>query len=180
NPVVVETLTSGDTATGNVKANDQLGADSRADDGAVVGVALGDSDGGEVTGNVGTAIEGNYGTLTLNADGSFTYVANPDATGSDVFTYTLEDGDGDRATATLTVGVVDGTVDPVDTSATVYEAGLPAGSDVGEQTITATGALDLADGWSAVAASGTTANGTYEINADGSYSYTLTAAADHS
>ncbi|MGJ7462823.1 Ig-like domain-containing protein, partial [Halomonas sp. MA07-2] len=85
-----------------VKANDQLGADSRADDGAVVGVALGDSDGGEVTGNVGSAIEGNYGTLTLNADGSFTYVANPDATGSDVFTYTLEDGDGDRATATLT------------------------------------------------------------------------------
>ncbi|MGJ7462824.1 hypothetical protein ACR80S_17160, partial [Halomonas sp. MA07-2] len=58
NPVVVETLTSGNTAEGNVKANDQLGADSRADDGAVVGVALGDSDGGEVTGNVGSAIEG--------------------------------------------------------------------------------------------------------------------------
>ncbi|WP_373182908.1 Ig-like domain-containing protein, partial [Halomonas campaniensis] len=175
-----EDLTSGDTAEGNVKDNDQLGADSRAEGGAVVGVALGDSDGEAVSGNVGTAIEGSHGTLTLNADGSFSYVANANATGSDVFTYTIEDADGDQATATLTVGVVDGSVEPIDTSATVYEAGLDGGTDVGDQTITASGDLDLAEGWSAVATNGTTANGSYVINANGSYSYTLTAPADHS
>ena len=61
---------------------------------------------------------GYYGTLTLEADGSYTYVANTDiATGldtgltvTDVFTYTLTDiEDGDKsnpATATITITIV--------------------------------------------------------------------------
>ncbi|WP_445157446.1 retention module-containing protein [Halomonas sp. E14] len=172
-------VTSGDTATGNVKSNDKLGADSRAEDGAVVGVALGDSDGEPVSGGVGTAIEGTYGTLTLNANGSFTYVAKPNITGTDVFTYTIEDADGSQSTTTLTVGVVDGTVEPVNTNAEVFEAGLSEGTAPGDSK-TATGSLTLAEGWSAVAASGTTANGTYVINADGTFRYTLSTSADHS
>ena len=69
----------------------------------------------------GTAVYGNYGTLTLKADGSYTYVADlPNAdvivTGqqpSDTFTYILIDTDGLTATATLIIGVTgveDGTV----------------------------------------------------------------------
>ncbi|XKF15899.1 retention module-containing protein [Halomonas sp. BLK-85] len=62
----------------------------------------------------------------------------------------------------------------------VFEAGLPDGSDVGDQTVTTGGDLNLASGWSAVAETGSTANGSFAINADGTYSYTLENPADHS
>ena len=50
-------------------------------------------------------VEGQFGTLTIKADGSYVYTAHQDAPGgsSDVFTYTLTDGDGDPAQATLTI-----------------------------------------------------------------------------
>jgi VCBS repeat-containing protein len=61
--------------------------------------------------NVGIAVAGAYGTLTLNANGSYTYVANAhekalpsDGVGLDTFTYTAEDGGG-TADTTLTVVV---------------------------------------------------------------------------
>src|SRR5438477_182684 len=57
-----------------------------------------------------TSIAGTYGHLTLNADGSYTYVAdNADApatgfTANDVFTYTVKDPDGlVYNTTTLTI-----------------------------------------------------------------------------
>ncbi|WP_300436207.1 Ig-like domain-containing protein, partial [Zoogloea sp.] len=49
-------------------------------------------------GTIGTAITGTYGTLTVQADGSYTYVANhadalaAGAPATDVFTYTVSDG----------------------------------------------------------------------------------------
>jgi VCBS repeat-containing protein len=51
------------------------------------------------------SVSGTYGTLTINADGSYSYVANASvASGSqDVFTYTMEDADGDPSHATLTI-----------------------------------------------------------------------------
>ncbi len=60
---------------------------------------------GVAAGTVGQATAGLYGVLTLNADGSYSYVRNADAPGevSDVFTYTITDGDGDTDTATLTI-----------------------------------------------------------------------------
>jgi hypothetical protein len=45
------------------------------------------------------------GTVTQNADGSFTYTPNPDFCGVDSFTYTISDGHGGTATATVTLGV---------------------------------------------------------------------------
>src|SRR3546814_11545783 len=54
-----------------------------------------------------------YGTLTLNADGSYSYAldnANSTVQGlsagqtlAEIFTYTITDGDGDPATTTLTI-----------------------------------------------------------------------------
>jgi VCBS repeat-containing protein len=73
-----------------------------------------------------------HGTLTLNANGSFTYTPAANYNGPDSFTYTIEDADGDTDTATVSI-----TVNPVDdapninvTSAPgeVYESALPGGS----------------------------------------------------
>jgi|GEM_PF-1463014 len=45
------------------------------------------------------------GTLTLNADGSFTYVPNSNYVGTDSFTYKANDGIDDSNTATVTINV---------------------------------------------------------------------------
>ncbi|MEA1031618.1 retention module-containing protein [Pseudomonas sp. N-137] len=86
------------TLTGSVLTNDTEGADRVAS--------------GPVT--PGTFI-GTYGTLVLNADGSYTYTLNTaDAdfkglhgggSGSETFTYTLTDADGDTSTANLVLQV---------------------------------------------------------------------------
>ena len=96
-----------ETETGNVLPND-----SDADDGASLTVVQ--VNGG--AGNVGAAIWGSYGQLTLNADGSYSYVLdknNPDVvallgtTGSllDSFTYTVSDGVGGEDTANLVITI---------------------------------------------------------------------------
>jgi VCBS repeat-containing protein len=45
------------------------------------------------------------GSLTLNADGSFTYTPDADFNGSDSFTYTVNDGAGTSTVATVTLTV---------------------------------------------------------------------------
>lgn len=52
-----------------------------------------------------------YGTLTLSADGSFTYTPEAGFSGTDSFIYSLSDGKGGTDTATVTL-----TVEPVTTS----------------------------------------------------------------
>ncbi len=102
-------VAEGESVSDNVLDNDVPGADGwPAGDAAVVGVVAGSS--GTPTTNVGTEITGTYGKLTLNADGSYTYVADSAVPGAppvvtDVFTYTVRDADGDEATAKLTITV---------------------------------------------------------------------------
>ena len=51
---------------------------------------------------------GLHGTLTLNADGCYTYQStanNVTADTTDVFVYTIKDGDGDLSTTTLTINL---------------------------------------------------------------------------
>src|SRR5690554_4591268 len=107
--------------TGNVIANGSTGdvADTQGADGATVtGVTAGDQTaGGHVAdGGVAGNIIGDYGTLVLNADGSYSYELDnsnlavqglhpDDAPLTDVFTYTITDADGDQSTATLTITV---------------------------------------------------------------------------
>src|SRR5262249_41460777 len=66
------------------------------------------------TANVSHALKGAYGTLKLNADGSYTYLASPkehslpaSGVGLDTFTYTAKDGAGASATTTLTIVVTE-------------------------------------------------------------------------
>jgi VCBS repeat-containing protein len=129
--------------TGNVitDAEGNGGADTPGADGSeVTGVSFDGSDGG-----VGSEVHGAYGVLVLQADGSYTYTVDPDnalvhelgggESLTEIFTYTLTDGDGDTAIATLTVNVYganDGiTVEGLagdGPDGTVSEAALPDGS----------------------------------------------------
>ena len=67
------------------------------------------------------------GTLTLNADGSFTYEPDQDFFGTDVFIYKANDGtlDSNLATVTITVnGINDAPVANNDTASTVLETAV--------------------------------------------------------
>ncbi len=59
------------------------------------------------------AVAGTYGTLTVKADGTYSYAAKANASGPDSFTFKITDADGDSATATLNVTAVDQTAPTV-------------------------------------------------------------------
>nr|WP_298929934.1 DUF5801 repeats-in-toxin domain-containing protein [uncultured Erythrobacter sp.] len=190
-PVAVadtNSVTEGASATGNVLTDnaDTFGADGAEAAGGVVGVrASGGDTTTDASGSVGSTINGLYGTLTLNADGSYTYESTADAVTADavdVFVYTIEDGDGDLSTTTLTIDVADVTLAPDNDALTVDEAALDAvGSNPTSTAETATGQLAVAGtGVTYVLDSSTDVYGTLTLNADGSYSYTLTAPFDTS
>jgi len=75
------------TATGNVLTNDSFGVDG-------MGSLL----------TTGT-LQGDFGVLQLNSNGSYTYTRGGDAGGTDTFDYTIRDADGDTDTATLSIDV---------------------------------------------------------------------------
>ena len=178
-------------AAAGVLTNDVAGADGFAAGGGVVGVrAAGNDPTTAVTDGAGTNITGLHGTLHLNADGSYTYQSNPNnisSNATDVFVYTIKDGDGDLSTTTLTINLADVTLVANNQTKTVDEAALDtstAGSDLGHGTVTGsnpgsaaetvTGQLAVAGATSYTAQSLTTAHGLFQLNADGSYTYTLT------
>ncbi|TPL00012.1 type I secretion C-terminal target domain-containing protein, partial [Mesorhizobium sp. B2-4-14] len=156
----------GETAPAAGTTNvDVFGADGKTG-GGVVGVAAGTTGGG-VDANVGQAIHGLYGTLTLNANGGYSYQRDAGSPGgvSDKFTYTIKDGDGDLAHTTLTIDIASGTPqigantpDNGSTAETVYEAGLANGSQVGPTATTTSGAIAFTspDGVSSVTLGGHT------------------------
>jgi VCBS repeat-containing protein len=75
----------------------------------------------------GQSIVGTYGTLTIGANGTYTYVADQDATDAldvsdevdDVFTYTVSDGNGGTDTASITVRVTGVNDTPTSTGGTI-------------------------------------------------------------
>jgi gliding motility-associated-like protein len=48
-----------------------------------------------------------HGSIVFNADGTYTYTANPNFSGSDTFTYRLCDADGDCNQATVTISIIE-------------------------------------------------------------------------
>ncbi|MEP4485889.1 MAG: VWA domain-containing protein, partial [Halioglobus sp.] len=108
-----ESVTEGESVTGDVLANDIAGADNEST--TVIGVRAADPDGDgpspadtttEVTTGVATKIFGQFGSITLGANGGYTYEANANTVppgAQDVFVYSIEDSDGTRSTTTLTI-----------------------------------------------------------------------------
>ena len=117
---------------GDVLENDKTGADGLPN--AVTSVK---HDG--VEGMVGSALEGAYGKLTLNADGTYTYKLDKNVdvekgkSVTETFTYTITDADGDTSEATLTITIRGDEKEPVapgedKAEIVVDEGALPDGS----------------------------------------------------
>ena len=110
------------------------------------------------------------GSLTLNADGSFTYTPDADFNGTDSFTYVANDGDLDSNVATVTL-----TINPVNDAPVADDDAYSTDEDT-SLIVAAPGVLgndtDVEDdALTAVLVAGPT-NGTLTLNADGSFTYT--------
>ncbi|MDQ0610968.1 VCBS repeat-containing protein [Variovorax sp. W1I1] len=124
--------------------------------------------GSDVDGDTLTYVKGSdpaHGTVTVNADGTYTYVPGANFNGTDSFTVTVSDGHGGTTTSTVNV-----TIDPVNDAPTVPNytkttdedtpvSGQVVGSDVDGDTLTYVKGSDPA-------------HGTVTVNADGTYTYT--------
>jgi VCBS repeat-containing protein len=100
----------------------------------------------------GTSITGTYGTITIGADGSYTYAATTDATdaldagesATDTFVYTLSDGTAiTTANITITVlGANDGPVAQNDTGTVNEDATLTVSDGDGTSTVAGASYVD--------------------------------------
>ncbi len=183
---VLEGATS--TGTSGTAGTGVLGNDNDKDADAIVITAVQGSGA-----NVNNSVNGTYGHLTLNASGSYSYVAdniaNIDgaATGShpvDTFTYTVSDGLGGVTTSTVSF-----TIDRAPTVVADAPAGqaLESGSAIAGNVLTNDSDKDgdtltvtAVNGGANVGAFVSGTYGQIKINSDGSYTYSAnnTAAID--
>ncbi|MGV2494680.1 BapA/Bap/LapF family large adhesin [Pelagerythrobacter aerophilus] len=163
------TTVDGDPVSGNVLANDVDAGE------AVLEIDTGDGNFVAVTN--GLVIEGEYGSLLINADGSYTYTPNDEAVGvgeSEVFTYRLVNPDGTSDTATLTIDLVEGDTTSPDT--TPPDAPTADVDDATGGVVSGTGEVGATI--TVYAPDGTTELGTGTVEADGTYSVTIPAQTD--
>src|SRR4029079_869137 len=186
--------TAGVAPTGNVLTND---TDVDGGDTKTVSAVTH----GAVSGTVGTALAGDHGTLTLNANGSYSYVVNQadsavqglrtaTDTLTDTFSYTVTDTAGATSTTTLTVtihGANDAPVAVVDTADATEAGGVgngtagvdPTGNVLTNDTDVDSGDQKTVSAVTHGAVSGTVGtalagdHGTLTLNANGSYSYVV-------
>ncbi|SFU17467.1 Ig-like domain-containing protein [Mesorhizobium sp. YR577] len=154
--------------------------DVRTNDSDVDGgtLAVTQIDGQNITAGGSVAVTG--GTVTLNANGTLTFAPAPDFNGTPSFAYTVSDGQGGTATAT-----VNGTVNPVqdppvaandtfttneDVAATFDVRGNDSDPDGDALSVTQINGTNIAPGGS-VAVTG----GTVTLNANGTLTFTPTA-----
>jgi VCBS repeat-containing protein len=145
--------TGGSDAAGNALTNDS--DPDNPDSASVTAVAFGGS-----AGTVGQLLQGSHGTLTLNADGSFSYaIDDTDAavqalnvgdTLTESFSYTMTDAGGLSSSSTITItlhGANDAPVAPAVPTATVTEGVpmspivVPPFTDVDNNVLTCTATL---------------------------------------
>ena len=146
------------------------------EDKTITGVILADDvDGDSLTFVLSSGGEPVNGSVTINADGTYSYQGNQDFNGSDSFTVEVSDGNGSIDTI-----VVDVTVDPKNDVPVI--GGVNIGNVSEDATdITTSGNLTITDidegeGTFEIVPAGTLGDnrhGTFEVLADGSWTYTL-------
>jgi VCBS repeat-containing protein len=174
---------AGSNATGNVLTND---TDVDTGDTKTVSALTG--------GTVGTGLVGTYGTLTLNANGTYSYAVNnanatvnalrtAAQTVSETFTYTMADTAGATSSSTLVITIQGANDAPVASGAIGGTVTDTAAADTFTSltgTFTATD-VDAGDTKTWSVGGGTTLVGTYgtlTLNAStGAYTYVVNAAA---
>ncbi|NWN91628.1 cadherin-like domain-containing protein [Marinobacter adhaerens] len=195
--VLVNVAEGGEVITGDLLANDVQGADEAH----VYDITYNDTNGDPQTALVdatnGVTVTTQFGELTVNSDGSWSYTSNDavhhdqpanDTEIVDNFSYRLIDGDGDISnTATQAIDVLD--TEPVFdnvSDSTVDEANLTTGSEPNASELVVNGDLSVTPGQDTFdvtfdenieAPAGLTSGGeavTYALSNDG---HTLTATA---
>ena len=132
--------------------------------GSVAGNDIPSKDGGNVWSK---ETDPEHGTVVLNQDGTFTYTPEEGYCGTDKFTYTLKDVDGDYDTATVTINIECVNHIPVandDTFNTIEDTpvtGSVAGNDIPSK-----------DGGNVWLKETDPEHGTVVLNQDGSFTYT--------
>ena len=204
------TVSDGDNATSdhsgdviNTSNTNTYDTDPDSDTLTVTAIRTGSDEGNGTAGSVGSALTGTYGDLTIAANGSYTYVANNNTTDAldagdivtDVFNYTVSDGQGETDIATITItitGINDAPTavadtDSVDAGSTVTDTTNSAGTLVSDDTdpdasaslyitqVTPSGGSATSITYNSTktsnAATITGSKGTLTIGSDGSYSY---------
>ncbi len=174
--------------TGNVLSND---TDVDAADTKTVNAARM----GSTSGTLGQALAGSYGSLTLNADGSYAYALNnanatvqalrsSSDTLTEAFSYTMRDAGGLTSTGTLSItirGANDAPFAEAD-SASATERGSAAGFDSSGNVLTNDADVDAGDSKAVSEVNGSSHSvgqalagkyGSLTLDADGSYRYTV-------
>ncbi|HIF9381380.1 TPA: Ig-like domain-containing protein [Photobacterium damselae] len=156
------TVTVNVTPVNDAPVGDDVSAETQEDTAVTGQLTATDVDSDNLTFKPGTNPEN--GSVTINADGSWEYVPNPDFNGEDSFTVVVDDGNGGTDTITVTVNVT-----PVNDA--------PVGEDVSAETqeeTAVTGQLTATDvdGDNLTFKPGTNPeNGNVTVNPDGSWEY---------
>ncbi|MFI8380007.1 Ig-like domain-containing protein, partial [Leeuwenhoekiella sp. NPDC079379] len=105
------------------------------------------------------------GTITLNADGTITYLPNPDFNGADSYTYSVTDVNGAVSTETVSITITP-VVDIVADADTTLEDTAVTTAVLDNDTFQGTYGTDYT-----ITATTDPANGTITLNADGTITY---------
>ncbi|HIF9086428.1 TPA: tandem-95 repeat protein, partial [Photobacterium damselae] len=156
------TVTVNVTPVNDAPVGEDVSAETQEETAVTGQLTATDVDGDNLTFKPGS--DPTNGQVTVNPDGSWEYVPNPDFNGEDSFTVVVDDGNGGTDTITVTVNVT-----PVNDA--------PVGEDVSAETqeeTAVTGQLTAtdADGDNLTFKPGTNPeNGSVTINSDGSWEY---------
>ena len=118
-----------------------------------------------LTDGASVEVVGEKGTLKVNADGTYTYTAKPNASGNDTFTFHITDADGDSKEATLAVAVNNSTVKPENMTFTTQDANVALNGSDSETLFLEEGVTLTPDAVEAV--NETITYGTFSLSADG-------------
>ncbi|MDB2642125.1 VCBS domain-containing protein, partial [Alphaproteobacteria bacterium] len=121
---------------------------------SVASIRKGSNEGSGNPGTLGSALSGDYGSLTMQSTGAYSYAANSNISNLDAgevlydqFNYTLQDGNGNTDTAVLTITIVgqDDPNQPPTVSTEAVDSSANEAVDASSQVLSGSGTIVFAD-----------------------------------